>query len=142
MEMSLQSTAGLSLTLTATGAVAARRAVGFNGAQATIAGQKVLGISPRSVADGDMSDVVVSGTAVVEAGGAFSAGTSLVVDVLGRAIASAGNLAVTAGATAMTSSAANGTGVLIGADLPQYVFGDALEASPGAGAFVEVLLRR
>ena len=58
-----------------------------------------------------------------------------------RAIASTGALGVAAGATAVMASAANGA-VLTGADMPEYVFADALEASGAAGNLVEVLLRR
>lgn len=105
-------------------------------------GQKVLGVSPRIVTSGGVSDVVVGGTAVIEAGGAFAAGASLIVDAQGRAIPASGKLAVDTGATAVTSTAADGDAILIGADLPEYVFADALEAATDAGEFVEVLLRR
>lgn len=138
--MSMQSIPILTLTVHASGAVLARRAVGFNDAQATVQGQKVKGVSPRPIASGAYSDLVVKGTAIVEAGAAFSAGASLIVDSAGRAIAATGALAVAAGATAVTSSAANGD-ILEGADLPEFVFADALEASTGAGDFVEVLMR-
>lgn len=131
-----------SLTFKASGAVAEYRAIGFNGAQASVQGQKVMGVSPRPVDDAKHSDAIVSGTAVIETGGGFAAGASLIVDNQGRAIAATGALAVKAGATAVTSSAANGSTILQGADLPEFVFADALEISAGAGEFVEVLLRR
>lgn len=140
--MAKQSISTLVLTFKASGAVAAYRAVGFGGAQATVQGQKVMGISPRAVASQGISDVNVSGTAVIETGGAFTAGASLIVDSQGRARASTGALAVAAGATPVTSGAANGAAVLVGGDLPEYVFADALEESGGIGEFVEVLLRR
>lgn len=139
--MGQQSIAGLVLTFTASGLVSSRRAIGFNGAQATAQGQKVLGVSPRQVCSGIVSDVTVSGTEVIEAGGAFVRGASLIVDNQGRAIASTGAIGVAAGATAVMASAANGA-VLTGADMPEYVFADALEASGAAGNLVEVLLRR
>lgn len=140
--MAKQSIALLSLTFLAAGAVIAHRAVGFNGAQATMQGQKVMGVSPRPVDSGQYSDATAAGTAVIETGGPFAAGASLIVDSQGRAIASAGKLAVAAGATPVTSSAANGNTILTGGELPEFVFADALEASGGAGVFVEVLLRR
>ncbi len=140
--MAKQSIAILPLTFLASGAVAAHRAVGFNGAQATVQGQKVMGVSPRPVDSGYHSDVTAVGTAVIETGGIFSAGASLIVDSQGRAIASSGKLELAAGATAVTSSAANGNTIFAGGDMPEFVFADALEASGGAGAFVEVLLRR
>jgi len=140
--MSLQSAPILNLSFTASGAVAARRAVGFNGAQAGTAGQKVMGVSPRSLVSGEVGDAVVSGTTTIEAGGAFTAGASLIVDAQGRAIVASGALKVAAGATAVLSSAANGSALLSGADLPEFVFADALEAAGAAGDLVEVLLRR
>lgn len=130
-----------SLTFIASGAVAAFRGVGFDGAQATVQGQKVRGVSPRAVADGEAGDAIVSGTAVMEAGAAFAKGDSLIVDSSGRAIKFTGALKVATGATEVTSSAANGA-ILTGSDLPEYVFADAEEAASGAGVFVEVLLRR
>lgn len=129
------------LTFIANGAIAAYRAVGFDGAQATVQGQKIRGVSPRDVADGQASDAVVSGTTVIEAGGAFAKGDSLIVDSSGRAIKVTGALKVATGATQVTSSAANGA-ILTGSDMPEYVFADAEEAASGAGDFVEVLLRR
>jgi hypothetical protein len=139
--MGQQSISTLTLSFKASGAVVRRRAVGFGGAQATVKGQKVLGVSPREAGDGSTSDVEVSGTTVIETGGAFSTGDSLIVDVQGRAIASTGGLTIAAGAIAVLSTAANGA-VLSGGDGPEYVFADALEASTGEGRFVEVLLRR
>lgn len=138
--MGRQSSPLQSFTYRASGAVAAFRGVGFNGAQASVQGQKVLGVAQRAAADGEDSDGVRSGSTVVEAGGAFAIGASLIVDAQGRAIAATGALSLAAGAVAVTSSAANGA-ILTGADLPQYVFADALEASGAAGGLVEVLMR-
>lgn len=140
--MGEQSISTLSLTFKASGAVNRRRAVGFDGAQATVQGQKVLGVSPRDVVSGFDSDAEVNGTTVIETGGAFAVGASLIVDSQGRAIAATGKLTLAAGAVAVTSAAANGNSVFTGADLPEFVFADALEASPGAGKMLEVLLRR
>ncbi|HID48084.1 MAG TPA: DUF2190 family protein, partial [Chromatiales bacterium] len=68
------------------GAVTARRAVGFDGAQATVQGQKILGIAHTDAADGDLLSIDARGTAIVEAGAAISIGDSLIVDAQGRAI--------------------------------------------------------
>ncbi len=122
--MSKQQAPLQTLTYKASGAVAAYRGIDFSGAQATIQGQKVMGISQRPADDGKYSDAVVSGTAVVETGGNFVAGDSLIMDAF------------------VTSSAANGATVLQGSDLPEYVFADALDMSTAVGQFVEVLLRR
>jgi hypothetical protein len=124
----------------AAGAIAECRAVGFDGLQASVQGQKVMGVANRSAPINTYVDVTCIGTAVIEAGAAFAAGAALIVDATGRAIA-ASALAVAAGATAMQSTAANGA-VLTGSVLPEYVFADALRAAGGAGEFVEVLLRR
>lgn len=116
--MAKQSIATLVLSFTASSAVSPMRAVTFAGAQASGKGQKVMGVSPRQVASGGLSDAVAGGTTVIETGAAFAAGDSLIVDDQGRAIAASG-----------------------GQD-PEFEFADALEASGGAGEFVEVLLRR
>jgi len=129
------------LTYLASGAVRAYRGVGYDGAEATVVGQKIQGIAQRAAADAEASDAATSGTSVAETGAAYAIGDSLMMDAQGRAIPVTGALEVTAGATAVTSSAANGA-VLEGADLPEYVFADALEASGAAGEFHEVHLRR
>jgi len=136
----MQSISTLALTTAANGAVTARRAVGFDGAQATVQGQKILGIAHTDAADGELLALDAKGTAIVEAGAAINIGDSLIIDAQGRAIPTTGNLAVAAGATAVSSTAANGE-ILTGGDLPEYVFGDALEAAAGAGEFIEVVLR-
>lgn len=138
----MQAITMLALNVTAAGAVAKRRAVGFNGAQATVKGQKVLGVAHTDAVSGDTLTVDVAGTAIIEAGDAITVGQSLIVDTTGRAIPVTGSLAIVAGAVAVTSAAANGATALSGGDMPEYVFADALEAAGAAGAFIEVLLRR
>ena len=127
------------LSLIAAGAVAANRAIGFDGAQATVQGQKVAGVSQYAAADGEAFAATTAGEAVIESGGEIAVGDSLISDDEGRAIA-AGALAIDAGATPVTSSGA--TGPLEGADLPDFVFADALEAAATAGKFIRVLMRR
>lgn len=139
--MGRQSAPKQSLTYIASGAGSAYRGVGYDGAQATVVGQKIQGIAQRAVADGEASDAVTSGTSVVETGAAYAVGDSLIMDAQGRAIPATGVLGVVAGATPVASSAADGA-VLEGADLPEYVFADALEASGGAGELREAHLRR
>ncbi|NQV83913.1 MAG: DUF2190 family protein [Rhodospirillales bacterium] len=139
--MSKQSISILALTLLASGAIVKHRGITIAGAQATNQGEKVLGVSQTDAADTEAVAVETIGTTVVETGAAIAVGDSLIVDVQGRAIPVTGNLGVGAGATAMTSSAANGD-VLTGGDLPEYVFADALVAAAAAGEFIEVALRR
>lgn len=138
--MSKQSITTLALAVVASGAVTAYRAVGFDGAQATTQGQKIMGIAHTDAAAGDPLTVNTDGTVVVESGAAIAVGDSLIVDAQGRAIPTTGNLGVAAGATQVTSTAANGE-ILEGGDLPEYVFADALEAASAAGEFIEVLMR-
>ncbi len=137
----MQKIAILTLTYKASGAVEAYRAVGFDGAQATIRGQKVIGVSGRDAPSGSYSDVDAVGTTIVRCGGTFSKGDSLIVDTQGRAIKASGLIALKAGATAVTSINANGTNVFEGADLPEYIFADALEDGE-LDRVSEVLLRR
>ncbi|MHB9021308.1 MAG: hypothetical protein ACYC3A_05735 [Halothiobacillus sp.] len=140
--MSKQAITTLTLPGVASGVVAQYRAVGFNGAQATVQGQKVQGISHwAAAAAGDVLLIDCAGTAIAETGAVFAKGDSLIVDSQGRVIPSTGALSVAAGATAVTSTAANGA-ILTGGNLPEYVFADALEASTAAGQFVEIFLRR
>nr|WP_295832819.1 capsid cement protein [uncultured Azospirillum sp.] len=131
----------MSLSWRASASVAACRCVGFDGAQIGVQGAKVAGVSDYSAAEGEMFAATCVGTAMVEAGAAFDVGDSLIADAQGRAIPATGPLSVKAGATAVTSTAANGA-VLEGADLPEFVFADALEAATGPGQRVEVLFRR
>ncbi len=130
----------LSLTLKASGAVAEGRCITLAGVQATVAGAKVRGVTQYAANDGQGFAATVAGTALVEAGAAIAVGDSLICDAQGRAIPASGALVLSAGAVAVTSSAANGA-VLEGAELPEFVFADALEAATAAGKFIEVLLR-
>jgi|GEM_PF-991830 len=138
--MSRQAISLLDLSVRASGAVSICRCVGFNGAQATAQGQKVLGVSRYAAPDGGDFAATTAGTAIVETGGEIAVGDSLICDAQGRAIAATGSLGIAVGAVDMTSTAANGA-VLTGADLPEFVFADALQAAGAAGKFIEVKLR-
>lgn len=140
-KMSQQNISILTITLIADGDVAENRAVGFYGNQADMRGQKAIGVSMARAINGEAVTVITHGTAIIESGGAFAVGASLITDTLGRAIPASGTLTLASGVVAVTSSAANGA-VLQGADLPESVFADALQAATGVGEFIEVLLRR
>lgn len=150
--MTQQAISVLDLPIQATTAITEYRAVGFNGAQANVAGQKVFGIARRAAAVGQWTDVTALGTAVAEAGAAITAGQPLVTDASGRvipatALSAAGwSLQLSAGGTPVTSVAANGaiiggSATLAGSDLPQHIIGFALQAAAGAGEFIEILVR-
>lgn len=128
-------------TVRAAGAIARGRGVGFDGAQIAAANGKPLGIAPHAAVAGEDTPVVVSGTAICESGGAFALGAAVVMDAQGRVVTAA-SLAIAAGATAMTSAAANGAAAITGGEPPHYVVGDAMQAATAAGQFVEILLRR
>lgn len=128
-------------TFHAPSAVTVYRCITFDGAQCTVQGEKVAGVARNDALAGDDYAATVIGTAVVETGAAVAVGDGLICDTQGRAIPTSGQIAVRAGATAVTSTAANGT-ILQGGEMPEYVFADALQAAAGAGQFIEVLLRR
>ncbi|MBF0126045.1 MAG: DUF2190 family protein [Magnetococcales bacterium] len=139
--MSQQSISILTLTVVASGTIAAGRAVGFNGAVLSTQGGKPMGIAMTAASGGAALAVVTHGTAVVETGGAITLGAALIADAQGRLIPSTGALQVATGVTPVTSSAASGA-ILQGGDLPEHIIGDALQPASGAGEFIEVLLRR
>ncbi|HSV29947.1 MAG TPA: capsid cement protein [Candidatus Omnitrophota bacterium] len=100
----------------AVGAVTQRRAVKASGAQATVQGEKVLGIAQYNAPDkGDLA-LDVLGTAVAEAGAAVAADDDLITDAQGRLIPATG---------------AGG----------EIVCARALSAASGAGKLLEVLLK-
>ncbi|MBF0358945.1 MAG: DUF2190 family protein [Magnetococcales bacterium] len=138
--MSQQNISVLTLTLIASGAVTANRGIGFDGAQATSQGQKVMGSAVTDSNSGSAVAVITNGTAIMESGAAISIGDSLIVDSQGRIIP-ASTLAVASGATPVTGSAANGA-ILEGSDLPEFIIADAMQAASAAGKMIEVLLRR
>lgn len=158
--MTQQARSILDLSLLATGAIAYARAVNvaattaigaIGGVQATVSGQKVVGVARRAAAVGAYVDVTCTGTAVVEAGAAIALGARVMCDTSGRAVtatvmtATVGSLIVGAGAVAVTSTAANGaiiTGAptLLGGDTPLYIWGTALQAAAAAGDLIEVLI--
>lgn len=74
------------ITLIPSGAINAFRFVAFDGAQA-VAGQRARGITHDGALDTDKAvSVITLGTAIIEAGAAFSAEALLVSDALGKAI--------------------------------------------------------
>ena len=121
------------------GGYKATTAGAVGGVQATVAGQKIIGMARRDAALGAFTDVTCLGTAVCEAGAAIAIGSRVQCDSVGRVITAAA-LTIAAGAVAVTSAVANGVGSLSGGDLPVYVFGTALQAANAAGDLIEVLI--
>lgn len=110
--MPAQNIALLTLTIAATGTIAAARFVTPAGAQAG-ADANAIGVARVAAVSGDKLPVDALGTAVVEAGAAVAAGATIKADASGRGI----------------------TWVTSGARL-----GIALEAASGAGSMFEVML--
>lgn len=104
-------------TIVAAGTIAACRAVGFDNLQASVPGQKVLGVATMPATAGKMTGVDVIGTTVIHSGSAVSRGDDLVVDAEGRAITAPG-------------------------DAGEVVFATALRPATGPDQPIEVLLRR
>lgn len=102
------------ITLVATAVIAANRFVGYDGAHATSAGgaHDAQGISETEAAIGQGFSVITGYSGVVEAGEAFAQHAFVKADANGKAV---------------TGTATD-------------YCGRALEASSGAGAFVEVQL--
>ncbi|MBF0163427.1 MAG: DUF2190 family protein [Magnetococcales bacterium] len=139
--MSQQNIAVLTLTVIASEAISACRAVDFDGAAIAAQGGKAMGIAMSAATSGAALAVVTHGTAVAEAGAAITRGQALIADAQGRVIPATSALRVAAGATPVTSSAANGA-ILEGGDPPEFILGDALQPAASAGDFIEILLRR
>jgi hypothetical protein len=120
--------------------VAGAAALGaIGGTQATVAGQKIIGIARRDAAVGAFTELTTLGTAVCEAGAAIAIGARVQCDASGRVI-TATALTIATGAVAVTSAAVNGAGTISGGDTPLFVFGTALQAAAAAGDFIEVLI--
>ena len=137
--MSVIGTSVLSLTVAAAGAIRANRFVGFDDAEASVAGQPVKGVAEyAATAAGQFIAATAKGTAYVISGSAVQAGDPVASDNQGRAVP-AHALSVAAGATPVTSSAANGA-VLTGSVAPECIAGRALKAATASGQLIELLL--
>lgn len=164
--MSQQARSLLSLSVVATTLITQYRGVTYAGGQVAAANVKCIGISERPItAIGEVALVTTKGTAIAEAGAAITVGAALAFDATGRVITASafaiaaptitpalGTLVIASGATAVTSTAANGAiisgaptatssaPVATGGDLPQYIVGYALQAASAAGDLIEILM--
>lgn len=107
--MGKQSLPLLSQPVTASGAIAASRFVTPTGAQAGV-GVNSLGVSRFDAGDTETVTVDVIGTAIIETGGAVTAGGLIESDASGRAIAKTTGVAV---ARALPGQSAAGEGEFI-----------------------------
>lgn len=120
----------------ASGALTQRRFVGYDGAQASAAGQLVRGVNKYDAADGDDITINVGPVVMVEAGDVVAVGDRITTDAEGRAV-KADDLQVAAGATGVTSTGANGA-IFTGSVLPQFSAYVALDAAGAAGDIIRV----
>ncbi|OQX12814.1 MAG: hypothetical protein BWK73_13950 [Thiothrix lacustris] len=111
--MSQQALALLTLPVPAAVAITEYRAVTYLGAIAAADSPDVLGIAKRSGGAGEMVDVAVLGTAVIEAAAPIAVGQAVISDATGKA---------TPGTT--------------------NVIGRALQAATFAGELIEILLTK
>lgn len=102
----MQNIALLTLMVTASAALAAKRFVTVAGAPSA-AGQTALGVTRTAAALGDAVAVDVVGTAQVEAGAAIAAGAAVEVGASGRAVTR--TTGVTVGRALTAASAAGET---------------------------------
>lgn len=129
----------LTRSVKAAGVFTKRRFIGFDDLQITAQGAAAKGVAQQDAVLGELAPVTVLGTAIVEAGGAVTKGAHVISDNQGRGIAG-GTLAIAAGGTAVTSTAANGSAIITGSMPTEKVNGIAMEAAGQAGDFFEVLL--
>lgn len=124
-------------TFRASGGVSPHRFVGYDGAHCG-AGKKAAGASRYGADDTKLGNMVVIGTAVVEAGGAFSAGDPLTSDASGKAVLAA-DLSVEL-AAGSDSTDVDGAHTFAGGVLPVAINGYAKQDSSGDGVKVEIKL--
>jgi hypothetical protein len=137
--MALNARELLTGSIVAATAITEFRAVDYAGNQAAAQGIAVRGISKFAQTVGNYVTIVEKGSAIMETGGAFNAGDPIICDNQGRAI-KANPLAIAAGATAVTSAAANGANDITGSDTTELKIGRAITPSTAAGQFAEILL--
>lgn len=125
----------------AAGTIVVNRFVGWDGNPASVQGQACAGVAQYAGVANDIIAVKMVGTSRVEAGAALNPGDAVICDNVGRAIKAA-NLAIAAGAVAVTSVAANGNTDIAGSELAEHQLGRVLpgQIASGAGVIVEILL--
>lgn len=116
------------------------RFIGFDG-NLCGANAKARGVSAADTKNGQMCPINFSGEVLIESGGVVAASNPLASDANGKAVAAtAFSVLVPAGATAVTSTAAQPDLTEAGGYLPQALNGYAIDAASGAGEFIRVRL--
>ena len=116
-----------------------QRFVGFDG-NLCAADAKALGVSDADTKLGQQCPVATHGILLVETGGAVNVGDDVASDATGRAVAATPfSVTVPAGATPVTSDAAQPDLVEAGGVLPQAINGTALDAAAGPGEIIRIL---
>lgn len=116
------------------------RFIGFDG-YLCAADAKARGVSAVDTKIGQMCPINISGEVLVESGGAITAGAAVASNAIGQAVAAtAFSVTVPAGATTVSSDAAQPDLVEAGGYLPQAVNGYAIDAASGAGELIRVRL--
>lgn len=121
-----------------------QRFIGFDGNYCA-ANAKSLGVSQTDIEQNQQCPVTVTGIALIESGGAISAGNALVSGTNGVALAATSlsiAVSVPEGSTPVTSDAAqpNLAETIAGSVTPQAINGYALDAASGAGEIIRVLV--
>ena len=123
-------------TIIATGAVAEKTFVGYDG-KTCGADKKALGVAVYDASVGDAVSVAVEGRVIVTAGGAVAVGDPVTSDANGKAVV-ASNVAVTLNAG---GSAYNDSTTVAGGVLPVAINGYARTASGADGDLIEIELK-
>lgn len=129
-------------TIAATGAITAKTFVGYDGATCA-ANAKAVGVAVYDAAVGESVSIAQEGRVIVTAGGAVNVGDPVTSDASGYAVVAANvSVSVDAGATAVTSTAANGAITTVsGGALPVAINGYARTAAAASGDLIEIDLK-
>jgi hypothetical protein len=94
----------LTLTGTAPSAVSGNRFVGFNDAQASVAGQPCKGVAYSDAGTGEIYPIHAAGVTTVVSGAAVAIGAALQTDAQGRAVTQSSGVLVARALEAATAA--------------------------------------
>lgn len=129
-------------TFIASGTILAKTFVGFDGATC-VTNAKSAGVSIYDNVVGDNVSVAVAGRIIMIAGGAVAIGDPIASDTNGNAVkATSLAVVVDSGATAVTSTAANGAITTVtGGVLPVAINGYARTSASASGDLIEMEIK-